>query len=97
MDRFVRQVLLGEIGEIGQARICAGTASVGGAGLAHEVAGRYAKGAGFAEIAPGEIDTNDLAPSAIIADPRARDVVAGSRAALAEIRRAIRTPSEVRS
>jgi hypothetical protein len=90
MERFVRQVLLTEIGEAGQARICAATARVSGEGLAHAIAARYAEGAGFAAVAEGAIDVDALAPSSIVTDPRARQIVAGSRAALAEIRRAAR-------
>jgi len=86
--RFVRQILLPEIGEAGQARLAEGRAAVGGGpSLAHEIAALYARGAGFAEIGPGEIDVDALAPSAIVASPSARALLAGARAALAEIRR----------
>jgi hypothetical protein len=61
---------------------------VGGPSLAHELAGLYARGAGFAAIVPGAIDVEALAPEAIVATPAARALLAGSRAALAEIRRA---------
>ncbi len=90
MERFVRQVLLPEIGEPGQRRIAAATASVGGEGLAHEVATLYATGAGFAAIAPGPIDVTALAPPSIVTTAPARAVLAGARAALAELRRAAR-------
>lgn len=84
--RFVRQVLLPEIGEAGQRRLGSASAAVGGEGLAHEVATRYALGAGFAEIVPGALDVDALAPAAIVSDPSARQVLAGARAALAEMR-----------
>jgi hypothetical protein len=89
--RFLRQVLLPEIGARGQRRIEESTANVGGdpASLAHEIASLYAEGAGFRAVAPCPIDVSALAPEARVASPAAREVLAGARAALAEIRRAI--------
>jgi hypothetical protein len=89
--RFVRQVLLPEIGIEGQARIGRATAAVSGASAAHEVASLYAGGAGFGALATGPIDLDALAPRAIVATPAAREVLAGSRAALAAIRAAVRS------
>lgn len=88
MDRFVRQVLLVEIGEEGQRRILASRAAVGGDGLAHEIATRYAEGAGFSGVDPGAVDVAVLAPASIVEDEAARALLAGARAALAELRRA---------
>ncbi|MEP7122921.1 MAG: hypothetical protein ABJE95_18485 [Byssovorax sp.] len=88
--RFVRQMLLPEIGIEGQARIGQATAAVGGNSPAHQIATLYAETAGFAAIAAGPIDGDALAPAAIVASPAAREVLAGSRAALAAIRRAVR-------
>lgn len=87
--RFLRQVLLPEIGEQGQRRIEGASAAVGGASLAHEVARLYAAGAGFAAITPGEIDVDALAPAGMVKEAAAREVLAGARAALAELRRAL--------
>jgi hypothetical protein len=87
--RFVRQVLLPEIGASGQARIGAATAPVGGSGAAHDVAARYARGAGFAAVADGPLDRAALAPIDACANDAARDVLAGARAALAAIRAAV--------
>jgi hypothetical protein len=89
--RFLRQVLLTEIGAEGQRRIEASVADVAGdpASLAHEIASLYARGAGFRAVAPCPIDVAALAPEAIVTSPAAREVLAGARAALAEIRRAI--------
>jgi len=87
--RFVRQMLLPEIGIEGQARIGQATAAVGGVSPAHEIASLYAAGAGFASIAAGPIDVDALAPRAIVSSPAAREVLAGSRAALAALRRAV--------
>jgi len=86
--RHLRQILVAEIGEPGQARIAAAEARVTGDGLAHEVAARFAEGAGFARVVPGEVDKAKLAPD-FVTLPAARAVLAGSRAALAEIRRAL--------
>lgn len=88
--RFVRQVLLPEIGEAGQRRIEAASARVAGDGLAHEVASRYALGAGFAAAVPGAVDVEALAPADLVQEPHARQVLAGARAALAELRRVLR-------
>jgi hypothetical protein len=93
--RFVRQLLLPEIGEAGQRRIEASTAAVAGPAsshlpdLAHEVASRYATGAGFGGLEPGSIDVDALAPADLVTDPSAREILAGARAALAEMRRAL--------
>ena len=92
MQRFVRQILLPEIGEAGQRRLGAASAAVGGSGLAHEVASRYAEAAGFAAVLDGPIDTVALAPADIVTSFPAREVLAGARAALAEIRRAALAP-----
>jgi molybdopterin/thiamine biosynthesis adenylyltransferase len=86
--RFVRQMLLPEIGIEGQARIGQATAAVAGASPAHAVARLYAEGAGFGAVTAGAIDAAALAPEAIVTSPAAREVLAGSRAALAAIRRA---------
>jgi hypothetical protein len=103
--RFLRQVLLPEIGAEGQARIgraaaavlprgasLGGAEAVSGAAadpLAHEVAALYARGAGFGALSPGDIDVAALSPASIVAAPAARAVLAGARAALAQIRAAI--------
>jgi molybdopterin/thiamine biosynthesis adenylyltransferase len=89
--RYLRQVLLPEIGAEGQRRIAASAARVKGdaSSLAHEVASLYARGAGFAALEAGPIDVAALAPETIVRDPAAREVLAGARAALGEMRRAI--------
>ena len=55
-ERFVRQMLVAEIGEAGQRAICAGEAAVLGQSAAHRVAERYARAAGFQRLAPGGAD-----------------------------------------
>lgn len=90
--RFLRQVLLPEIGPEGQARICAASAHVAGPSRANEVAELYARGAGFKAIEAGSIDVDALAPSAIVRSPAARDVCAGARAALSAMRAALGDP-----
>ena len=87
--RYLRQVLLPEIGAEGQAKIAASSARVGGPALAGEVAELYARGAGFSNVEPGAIDEDALAPQAIVKTPSARAVCAGSRAALAAMREAL--------
>ena len=87
--RFLRQVMLPEIGASGQAAIELRCAPVAGPGLAHEVACLYARGAGFASVSAGAIDVSMLAPQTIVEDAASREVLAGSRAALAAIRAAI--------
>ncbi|MGK3991921.1 hypothetical protein [Sorangium sp. So ce1024] len=92
--RYLRQVLLAEIGPEGQAKIGAATARVLGGGdgappLAHEVAERYARGAGFGALEKGAIDLDALAPADLVTSPPARAVLAGARAALAEMRAAL--------
>lgn len=88
--RYIRQVLVPEIGASGQERIEASVAAVGGrASLSHEVAELYARGAGFRAIEPGFIDVSGLAPLGEVRSLAAREVLAGSRAALAAIREAV--------
>ena len=71
-ERFVRQVLLPEIGIEGQARIGQATAAVGGDSPAHQIATLYAEGAGFGALAAGPIDLDALAPRAIVSSPAAQ-------------------------
>lgn len=89
--RFVRQTLLAEIGALGQQRIERAVAAVEGHGLAHEIASRYASGAGFGGLRAGDIDVDALAPAALVKHEPARQVLAGARAALAEMRRVVAT------
>jgi hypothetical protein len=91
--RFLRQVILVEVGPAGQRRLARSSAAVGGTGLAFEVATRYAERAGFAEIVEeprdasaawsvdGAIDVDE----AIVATKAAAEVLKGSRAALRAI------------
>jgi hypothetical protein len=85
--RLERQVQLVEIGAAGQARISAHTAAVPSeaSGLVGLVARRYAERAGFADVVEGPAEE---APDFVEA-PAARAVVAGSLAALREIRAAV--------
>src|SRR5262249_48581266 len=87
-ERYVRQMLLVEIGEAGQGRLGRADARVGGEGLSHEVATAYAVRAGIARVVPGRIDEAALAPS-FLEIPAARATLAGSRAALTAIRAAL--------
>lgn len=87
--RYLRQILLSEIGREGQKRISRGRARVGGNGLCYEIAEQYARGAGFGSIEEGEIIMDELAPNTIIASPVCAQVCAGARAALRAMREAI--------
>jgi hypothetical protein len=89
VERFLRQAMLSEVGERGQARLAGATARVAGDGLAHEVACRYAIGAGFAGVAPGVVDLDALAPRDVVTTAPAREVLAGVRAALLAMRGAL--------
>ncbi len=84
--RYGRQILLAEIGRVGQARICSATARLAGEGFAHIIAERYADRVGFAGTREGLIDVERLAPSEVLQEPAARLVLAASRAALAALR-----------
>lgn len=87
--RYLRQVLLPEIGAEGQARISDATARVTGPAFEGEVAELYARGAGFGRVEPGGIDMDGLAPASIVKTPAARAVCAGSRAVLAAMRESL--------
>jgi len=86
--RYLRQMLVGEIGQAGQARIARAAAPLSGVGLCHEIAVSYAERAGVGSVTPGAIDEASLAPS-FLTNAAARAVVAGSRAALASLRAAL--------
>ena len=88
-ERYLRQIILAGVGDEGQRRLASATASVGGIGLAHEIASAYCERAGFAGIDDGPIDIERLAPIELVAETPAREVLAGSRAGLAEMRRAL--------
>lgn len=81
-ERFVRQMLVAEIGEAGQIALGSAEARVLGPSLGHEVARRYAQGAGFGGLTEGAIDA---AVEVELVDPAAREVLLGSRAALRAI------------
>jgi hypothetical protein len=87
--RYARQLMLPSFYHGGQSRLCESVAAVDGDGLAHDVARRYAERAGFARTDPGAIDLATAAPDTLVANDAARQVLAGSRAALAEIRRVV--------
>ena len=84
--RWARQIQLGEVGEAGQARIAAATARVPTEDvLTSLVARAYAERAGFGAIVAGP--SEDV--PAFVEHPAARAVIAGSLAALREIRVAL--------
>jgi hypothetical protein len=83
--QFVRQMLVAEVGEAGQARLEAATFALAGDGLAHQIAQAYAARAGVGSVVQGPIDEGALVPS-FVENAAARSVVAGSRAALAAMR-----------
>lgn len=87
--RFLRQILLAEIGSEGQALICKAQAAVCGEGLRYDIASRYAGRAGFGRLSAGAIDLSSAAPHHMVRTEAAREVLAGARASLAEIRRAL--------
>jgi hypothetical protein len=89
-SRYVRQMLVAEIGEAGQARLQAATFPLVGKGLLYEIACAYATRGGVGSLAPGALDEASLVP-AFVENPAARSMVAGSRAALAAMRRVILT------
>ena len=81
-ERYLRQILLAEIGESGQRAIAEAPAKLGGSSGAHDVARLYAERAGFRRF---EASSGELEPGideAAIVTPAAREVLAGVRAAL---------------
>ncbi len=83
--RYVRQIMLREVGTHGQASIAAATARVGGSAIAE----LYALRAGFSDVGPGSPDVDVLGPSDVVRAPAARDLLAGARATLLEVRRVL--------
>lgn len=92
--RYLRQIILAEVGTEGQHRLANAVAAVGAAerGLAYETAVRYAQRVGFARIEEGQISVDDLAPAAVVHNEACRDVLAGSRAALNAMREVVLGP-----
>jgi hypothetical protein len=88
-ERFVRQILLPEIGEEGQRAIEAASAPVLGATLAHDVARLYAERAGFSRFVEAPAELEPGVPRAWVENDAARAVLAGARAALRAIRSAL--------
>jgi len=86
--RYVRQMMLAEIGEAGQAKLTGAVVALRGAGLAHEIATSYAERAGVGQVVDGPIDEAALAPD-FLRHAATRAVVAGSRAALSAVRVAL--------
>ncbi len=91
-ELVLRQVLVAEIGVEGQERIERATARLPCEGLALEVAERYARGAGFGElVAAPKSEAPPLDEvEASLGSEAARSVLRGARAALGEVRAAIR-------
>lgn len=93
--RYVRQVMLPQIGEKGQQRICASVAAVAapaeaeGEYNAHRVACLYAERAGFMATCSGTIAVETLAPSSLLSHAAARQALAGARAVVACLHQAL--------
>jgi hypothetical protein len=88
-ERYLRQILLPEIGAEGQTLVSRAVATVRGGDLAGDVAVRYARTAGFGGVADGPLDLDALAPSSVCSFDAPRAVLAGARATLAELRVAL--------
>jgi hypothetical protein len=91
-ERFLRQMLVAEIGEGGQQRLAHASAAVLTPGLRGETAALYAERAGFQRLTGGTVDLERLAPASLVTTPAAREVLAGARLALREIRCALDAP-----
>lgn len=92
--RYLRQVLVAEVGAGGQAALAAFAPHAPSAGgpwtLAERVAERYLTGAGVhAEGARLACQLEVAAPAELVRDESAREVLAGSRAALAALLRGL--------
>ncbi len=85
---YLRQILVAEIGLLGQRGIAASVPAVGGGTLGHEVAALYARRAGVRGLQDGALPLEELAPTALCAAEEARQVLAGARAATRELLRA---------
>lgn len=84
-ERYLRQIILAGVGEEGQRRLAASSATVGGDSLAQRIAATYCERAGFGRVEPGSVEVEQLSPREVITEPAAREVLAGSRAALRQI------------
>jgi hypothetical protein len=95
--RYVRQLMLPQIGEKGQQRICATVAAVAvpaeaeamGEHNAHRVACLYAERAGFMATCSGTIAVETLAPPSLLSHAAARQALAGARAVVACLHQAL--------
>ncbi|MGH7272133.1 MAG: hypothetical protein ACREJ3_17010 [Polyangiaceae bacterium] len=100
MSRHLRQMMLAEVGEEGQARLAAARVRVGGGGLSADVAARYLTGSGVecVQVENGGRDPVTLTVDANgsddeerggglgLRDPVAQGLGHGARAALRAIR-----------
>jgi hypothetical protein len=80
-ERFLRQLVLPEIGQAGQRAIGAATARVLGPSGANEVARVYAERAGFEQLAEAPLPLEAGVPGDWVETEAAKEVLAGSRAA----------------
>ena len=81
-QRYLRQILLAEIGTEGQAALERAHLCLSGETLAHDVATLYALRAGVGSVGNGEVPLDALAPVELCGNLAARQVLAGSRAAV---------------
>jgi hypothetical protein len=80
-ERYLRQILVAEIGLLGQRSISSSEVALRGPSLAHEVATLYAVRAGVAGVREGQLALDELAPLDLCEYPGSRQVLAGARAA----------------
>jgi hypothetical protein len=100
LEKYTRQIRLPEIGEPGQARLCAATVHVKSRGVAGDVCARYLRGAGVrvalensqGDGEAGRIDglensfPSPRLPVQSLSDQAARDVAEGAHEALVAMR-----------
>ncbi|NUP09364.1 MAG: hypothetical protein HOW73_25200 [Polyangiaceae bacterium] len=88
-ELYVRQILVDGIGDAGQRAICASDAPVAGHGFASEVARLYAVAAGFGSISDAPAPLDPGVGEGWVVDAAASEALAGARAALRAIHRAV--------
>ncbi|HVH46580.1 MAG TPA: hypothetical protein VM925_29770 [Labilithrix sp.] len=84
--RYTRQMRLAEIGEAGQAKLCAASVELGSGGFAKTVEERYARGAGMSVAAPGGGRSAVAVDALGLRHDAAREVAEGALSALVSFR-----------
>ena len=93
--RYERQIRLADVGERGQAKLCAAKVAIGSQGFARTIEHRYVVSAGMSDtdadptVDPALVDRVAIVEALWLRHPAARDVAEGALRARAAVRLAL--------